>query len=180
MKKFFKYLPWVLLGISILAIWILLIGINYIKKDAVQQIKNIKAVEDKFQATRTAYDAQLETLKDDLDKAQAARDVYAEQLQTAEDRLACANKNLFKPDYIDDAGMSKALSEYLTATEGGVQKTATWYHDWENTKSARLEIILINDKDKSEVGYSFIIYHNDAYFAKNRVFSISRQCWLDG
>ena len=119
-------------------------------------------------------------MKDDLEKAETARAVYAEQLQAAEDSVACANKNLFKPDYIDDTGMSNAISQFLITTEGGVLKTAIWYHDWENTKSARLEIILINNKDMSEVGYFFMIYHNDAYFAKNRVFSISKQCWLDG
>ena len=168
------------MGIALTAIVLFVFSLNSMKKDAVQQIKNIQEIEEKYQATWTTYDTQVETLKDDLEKAEAARAVYAEQLQDAEDSLSCPNKNLFKPDYINDTGMSQALLDFLTATEGGVLKTATWYHDWENTKSARLEIILINDKDMSEVGYFFMIYHNDAYFAKNRVFSISKLCWLDG
>ena len=180
MKKIIKYLPWVLLVISIIFSGLLYLGLSLMKKDAVQQIKTIQAMEEKFQATQTAYDAQIETLKDDLDKEQAEQAVTAEQLQAAEDSLNCPNKNLFQPDYSTDDGMAKALLEFLTTTEGGILKTSIWYHPWENTKSARLEIIMINNKDKTEVGYFFMVYHNDTYFTKNRVFSISKQCWLDG
>ena len=178
MKKIIKIVSWILFGISFLIIGLFTISLNIMKNDAVKQIKNIQAVENKFQATRTAYDAQLEMLKDNLDKAQAVRDVYAEQLQAAEDSLACPNKDLFKPDYIYDANMSKALSNYLTATEGGEIKSATWEKVWEGSRSALFTIILT--QKKGEVGHKFIVYHNDANFAKNRVFSLSRQCWLDG
>ena len=178
MKKIIKYLPWILFGISILCLGLLYFSLSLLKKDAVQQIKNIQAVENKFQATRTAYDAQLEMLKDNLDKAQAVRDVYAEQLQAAEDSLACPNKDLFKPDYIYDANMSKALSNYLTATEGGEIKSATWETVWEGSRSSLFTIILT--QKQGEVGHKFIVYHNEAHFPKNRVFSLSRQCWLDG
>ena len=178
MKKFFRYLPWVLLGISILAIGILLIGINYMKNDAVQQIKNIKAVEDKFQATRTAWNAQQKTLKDNLDKAQAARDIYAEQLQAAEDKLACANKHLFKPDYINDDSMSKALSAFITNTRSGQFKSASPQVLWDGAKTALFTIIMV--QYNSEVSYKFIVYHNSAHSVMNRVFDIEKQCWLDG
>jgi len=178
MKKIIKIVSWILFGISILIIGLFTISLNIMKNDAVKQIKNIQAVENKFQATRTAYDAQLEMLKDNLDKAQAVRDVYAEQLQAAEDSLACPNKDLFKPDYIYDANMSKALSNYLTATEGGEIKSATWEKVWEGSRSALFTIILT--QKQGEVGHKFIVYHNEAHFPKNRVFSLSRQCWLDG
>ena len=178
MKKIIKYLPWILLGISLIAIGFFIFSLNSMKNDVVQQIKNIQAVEEKFQTTRTAYDAQLETLKGDLDKAQAARDVFAEQLQTAEDSLACTKKNLFKPDYFSDAGMSKALSEFLINTESGEFKTASWETLWEGSKTALFTIIMT--RNKTEVSHKLIVFHNDAYFKKNRVFSIDKQCWLNG
>jgi hypothetical protein len=177
-KKITQTLPWVLIGISIVTISFLVFSLNSMKNDAVQQIKNLQAIEAKFQSTQTAYDTQVDILKDDLDKSQAARDVYAEQLQTAEDALACANKSQFKPDYLSDTGMSKALTEFLTTTEGGEMQTASWETLWEGSKSTMFTIILT--KNKTEVGYIFIVYHNDAHFAKNRVFSLSKQCWLDG
>ena len=178
MKKFIKYLPWILFGISFLIIGLFTISLNIMKNDAVQQIKNIQTVEEKFQATRTTYDDQLESLRDNLQKVEVARDLYAEQLQAAEDSLACPNKDLFKPDYIYDANMSKALSNYLTATEGGEIKSATWETVWEGSRSSLFTIILT--QKQGEVGHKFIVYHNEAHFPKNRVFSLSRQCWLDG
>jgi len=178
MKKFIKYLPWILFGISFLIIGLFTISLNIMKNDAVQQIKNIQTVEEKFQATRTTYDDQLESLRDNLQKVEVARDLYAEQLQAAEDSLACPSKDLFKPDYIYDANMSKALSNYLTATEGGEIKSATWETVWEGSRSSLFTIILT--QKQGEVGHKFIVYHNEAHFPKNRVFSLSRQCWLDG
>ena len=178
MKKIIKYLPWALLAISIIFIGLLTIGLSQMKKDAVQQIKTIQVMEEKFKATQTTYDDQVQTLKDDLDKLQAEREVYAEQFQAAEANLNCPNRDLFKPDYSNDTGMTKALSDYLTTIEGGVIKSAIWEPMWGGTRSALFSINLT--QKLGEVGYKFFVYHNDAYFKKNRVFYISKQCWLDG
>lgn len=178
MKKIIKYLPWALLAISIIFIGLLTMGLSQMKKDAVQQIKTIQVMEEKFKATQTTYDDQVQTLKDDLDKAQAERDTYAEQFKADEARLICPNRGQFKPDYTSDAGMTKALSDYLTTIEGGVIKSASWATMWEGTKSALFSINLT--QKLGEVGYKFFVYHNDAYFKKNRVFYVSKQCWLDG
>jgi anionic cell wall polymer biosynthesis LytR-Cps2A-Psr (LCP) family protein len=83
MKKIIKYIPWILLGIALITIGFFAFSLNSMKLDAIQQIKNIQAVEEKFQATQNANVARLETLKVVLDKAQAERDVYAEQRKTA-------------------------------------------------------------------------------------------------
>jgi hypothetical protein len=178
MKKTIKYIPWILLGIALITIGFFAFSLNSMKLDAIQQIKNIQAVEEKFQATQNANVARLETLKVVLDKAQAERDVYAEQLQAAEDSLACTNRDLFKPNYLDDASMSKAISEFLATTERGEFKAESWDVLWEGSKTALFTITMT--LNNNEVGYKFFIYHNDAYFKKNRVFSIDKQCWLDG
>jgi hypothetical protein len=74
--------------------------------------------------------------------------------------------------------MSKAISEFLATTERGEFKAESWDVLWEGSKTALFTITMT--LNNNEVGYKFFIYHNDAYFKKNRVFSIDKQCWLDG
>jgi hypothetical protein len=182
MNKIIHNIRWVLVGLLVLAFIILLFAFNSLLRASIQQTRNQQVIEKNFISTQTAYDVRVESLLNELDKAKAARDVYADQLQEAENKLACPRRDLFKPDYIFDKEMEAALMVFLNKTEAGEVKSAKHELVWPGlglvSRTTLFSLNMVNGEN--EFLYKFIVYHNDRFFAKNRVFSIAKQCWLDG
>jgi hypothetical protein len=178
MKIFFKRLPWILcaiFGITCLFLWLV---INSFKNLSIQQIHDMQANEEKFTATQSSFRDKVASLENELDKAQAAKDVFSEQLNDAENLLSCANRNLFKPDYVLEKNMQKALMDYISLSQTGELKSATVEKIWPDSRTSLYSLSVASGED--QILYEFIVYRNDKYFAKNRVFDIHQQCWLDG
>ena len=178
MKNFFKRLPWILCAIFGLICLFLWLVINSFKNLSIQQIHDMQANEEKFAATQSSFRDKVASLENELDKARAAKDVFSEQLNDAENLLSCANKNLFKPDYVLEKNMQKAMMDYISLSQTGELKSATVEKIWPDSRTSLYSLAVALGED--QILYKFIVYRNDKYFAKDRVFDIHKQCWLDG
>lgn len=178
MKKFVKSLPWILCAIFGLICLFFWFKMNGFKNLSIQQIREMQVNDEKFAATQSAFRAKVATLENELDKALAAKNICLEQLNDAENLLSCANKSLFKPDYLVEKNMQKALQDYIRLSQSGELVSATVEKIWPDSRTALYTLAIASGED--QILYKFIVYRNDKYFAKNRVFDIHQQCWLDG
>lgn len=182
MKKILKNIHWILVGVLSVVCLILIFSFNVLLRASVSQTHNQQTIEQNFLATQTFFDNRVETLLNELDKAKAARDVYASQLEEAENKLRCSNPDLFKTNYILTDEIGKALADYLSKTEVGEIKTIKHELVWPGLgfRSRTTFYTITMSRGDDDYVHEFIVYHIDAFFSKNRVFSIGRQCWLDG
>jgi hypothetical protein len=178
MKKLISRLPWILcamFGLICLFLWLV---INSFKNLSIQQIHDMQASDEKFAATQSSFRDKVASLENELDNTRAAKDVFSEQLNDAENLLSCANKSAFKPDYVLEKNMVLALKNYITLSQTGELKSSTSERFWPDSRTSLLTLAITWGED--EILYKYIVYHNDKFFAKNRVFDIHQQCWLDG
>lgn len=165
-----------------IAFLILILSYHSLLRASVHQTLSQQNIEADFLATQTAYETRVETLLEELDKARAAREIFASQLQEAEARLNCPRRELFKPNYILDKDMELALTDFLNQTESGEVKSVKNERIWPGLGfiSRTTLFTLTMQHGEEQFQHKFIVYHIDRFFNKNRVFSIAKQCWLDG
>lgn len=182
MKKLRQNIHWIIIGVLALICLILILSNNSLLRASIRQTRSQQSIESGFLATQTAYDDRVESLLKELDKARAARDIFASQLQEAESRLNCPRRELFKPNYILDKDMEAALTNFLNQTEVGEVKAVESERIWPGLGfiSRTTLFTLTMQQGEDQFQHKFIIYHIDRFFNKNRVFSIAKQCWLDG
>lgn len=182
MKKIRQNIHWILICVLAIICLILILSNNSLVRASLRQTHSQQSIEANFRATQTAYDDRVESLLNELDKAKAAREVFASQLQEAEAQLNCPRRELFKPNYILDKDMEVALTDFLNQTEVGEVKSVKNERIWPGlgfiSRTTLFTITMQRGEDQFQ--HKFIVYHIDRFFNKNRVFSIAKQCWLDG
>ena len=182
MKKFRQNIHWVIIGVLAIICLALIFSFNSLLRASVSQTRSQQSIEANFLATQTAYEARVESLLEELDRAKAAREVFASQLQEAEAMLNCPRRELFKPNYILDKDMEAALTDFLNQTEVGEVRSAKNERIWPGLGfiSRATLFTLTMQRGEEQYQHKFIVYYIDRFFNKNRVFSIAKQCWLDG
>jgi hypothetical protein len=191
-----KYISWIILGFLVVAIGILAFFLvnankeNVTLNNTVESFKNSTIADQVEQqqsaqadiaaglSTQTALQNQISTLQTQAVNDQLKFDDLSKQFTQLESLVDCANKNLFKPDYVSNSRMSDALKKFVNSATGLPVDTANWEPIWNGLLSAYHNVYFFKDHQRLKQPY-LVFFIDPSVKLKQGVFDINNQCWLD-
>lgn len=191
-----KYINWIVLGALVAAIGILAFFLVDANKEnaklnnTVESFKNSTIADQVAQqqsaqadieaglSTQSALQNQISTLQTQVANEQIKFDDLSKQNTQLESLIDCANKSLFKPDYVSNSRMSDALKKFVGSLTGLTVDTANWEPIWNGLLSSYHNVYFFKDHQRLKQPY-LVFFTDPSVKLKQGVFDINNQCWLD-
>jgi hypothetical protein len=191
-----KYINWIILGVLMFAIGVLTFFLVNANKenatlnntvesfknstiaDQVEQQKSAQAEIAAGLSTQTALQNQISALQTQAVNDQLKFDDLSKQFTQLKSLNDCANKSLFKPDYVSNSRMSDALKKFVSSVTGLPVETADSQIIWNGLLSSYHNVYFFKDHQRLKQPY-LVFFTDPSVNLKQGVFDINNQCWLD-
>jgi hypothetical protein len=146
--------------------------------DQVDQQKSAQAEIAAGLSTQTALQNQISALQTQAVNDQVKFDDLSRQFTQLKSSIDCANKSLFKPDYVSNSRMSDALKKFVGSVTGLAVETADSQIIWNGLLSSYHNVYFFKDHQRLKQPY-LVFFADPSVNLKQGVFDINNQCWLD-